>query len=73
MYSSSWKEAKADYKFTVNPITESNLLQKQRFRITNQGYSKNVLRVVDKLEWLSKPKEREKSNNNHFHFNDLRP
>ena len=66
MYSSSWKEAKADYKFTVNPIIESNLLQKQRFRITNQGYSKNMLRVVDKLEWLSKPKEREKSSRKQF-------
>lgn len=30
MYSSSWKEAKADYKFTVSPITEGNLLQKNK-------------------------------------------
>jgi hypothetical protein len=30
MYSSSWKEAKADYKFTVSHTTESNLLQKNK-------------------------------------------
>jgi hypothetical protein len=57
MYSSSWEEAKASYKFTVSPITESNLLQRSRITIKTL---QDALRDMYKLEWLSELKEGEK-------------
>lgn len=53
MYSSSLEEAKVGYKFKVSPITNKEVkLQIKTLQ--------NALRDVDKLEWLSKSKEREK-------------
>lgn len=68
MYSSSWEEAKAGYKFTLSPITESNPITNKDLELQIKTLQ-NASRDEDKLEWLLKAKE-ERQNQEAMHIED---